>query len=676
MNAPRRADVRFIVSSLSPGQVRSTVHLVEKPPLEDYNPHLERHVDHPTNNCETLLHMLKGSLGTGILAMPNAFLHSGYVLGTVGTLAIGLICTYCIHMLCGYELCKRRRLPSLNFPNTTKVAMEEGPRLFRCCAPYSGHVVNVFLLIYQLGTCCVYVVFISTNIKEVCDVYLPPLDVRVFMVFLLLPLILINWIRNLKLLAPFSTAANIITFVGFGIILYYLVTQVETLADKEPLGELAHIPLFFGTVLFALEAIGVILPLENNMKTPGSFGGVFGVLNQAMITIILLYVGMGFLGYMTYGTATAGSITINLPKDQPLAQSVKLMLSVAIFVSHGLQCYIAVDIAWGQYLLPRLEKHRHRTFIENTETLIHLLKGSLGTGILAMPNAFLKAGLAVGTVGTILIGSLCIYCLHILVFISFVGEFCHCLQVGDKYYREMDVKIYMLILLGPLILINYIRNLKLLAPFSVFANIITFVGLGITMYYLFDGIPSPMERQLVGDVKDYPLFIGTTLFALEAVGVVHYTGFFNKCMSVVVFQIIALENNMKKPQDFGGYTGVLNKGMSVIVFLYVFVGFVGYLKYGENAMGSVTLNLPTDEILAQSVKIMFAVAIFITYALQCYVPVEIVWNTYLKERMAKRSETMQTLVEYLMRTAMVLGTCEYFYWCLLELGITHISVNA
>nr|CAD7265040.1 unnamed protein product [Timema shepardi] len=361
----------------------------------------------------------------------------------------------------------------------------------------------------------------------------------------------------------------------------------------------------------------------------------------------------------------------------------------------------------------------------NTETLIHLLKGSLGTGILAMPNAFLKAGLAVGTVGTILIGSLCIYCLHILVkrqydlckkmrvpmlsypktmeialqdgpgplrgaakysgtvvnaflilyqlgiccvYIVFVAT--NIKQVGDKYYREMDVKIYMLILLGPLILINYIRNLKLLAPFSVFANIITFVGLGITMYYLFDGIPSPMERQLVGDVKDYPLFIGTTLFALEAVGVIialennmkkpqdfgGYTGFFNKYMFVVVFQIIALENNMKKPQDFGGYTGVLNKGMSVIVFLYVFVGFVGYLKYGEDAMGSVTLNLPTDEILAQSVKIMFAVAIFITYALQCYVPVEIVWNTYLKERMAKRSETMQTLVEYLMRTAMVLGT--------------------
>ncbi|PSN54888.1 Proton-coupled amino acid transporter-like protein [Blattella germanica] len=133
-------------------------------------------------------------------------------------------------------------------------------------------------------------------------------------------------------------------------------------------------------------------------------------------------------------------------------------------------------------------------------------------------------------------------------------------------------------LLLPLILLNWVRNLKLLAPFSTFANIVTFVGLGITMYYVFDGIPSPAERDMVGHVFDFPLFIGTTLFALEAVGV-----------------IIALEYNMKNPNDFGGYFGVFNRGMSIIVFLYVFVGFVGYVKYGDAAAGSITLNLPTDE---------------------------------------------------------------------------------
>ena len=59
-----------------------------------------------------------------------------------------------------------------------------------------------------------------------------------------------------------------------------------------------------------------ILPLENNMKTPKSFGGKFGVLNFSMLLIIVMYVGMGFLGYMKYGSEALGSITLNLPTDE------------------------------------------------------------------------------------------------------------------------------------------------------------------------------------------------------------------------------------------------------------------------------------------------------------------------------------------------------------------------
>lgn len=59
------------------------------------------------------------------------------------------------------------------------------------------------------------------------------------------------------------------------------------------------------------------MPLENEMKTPKSFGGTFGVLNTAMALIIVLYVGMGFLGYLAYGEDSKGSITLNLPLEEP-----------------------------------------------------------------------------------------------------------------------------------------------------------------------------------------------------------------------------------------------------------------------------------------------------------------------------------------------------------------------
>lgn len=58
------------------------------------------------------------------------------------------------------------------------------------------------------------------------------------------------------------------------------------------------------------------MPLENEMRTPKSFGGNFGVLNRSMVLIIFLYVGMGLFGYLKYGPEIKGSITLNLPQDE------------------------------------------------------------------------------------------------------------------------------------------------------------------------------------------------------------------------------------------------------------------------------------------------------------------------------------------------------------------------
>lgn len=57
-----------------------------------------------------------------------------------------------------------------------------------------------------------------------------------------------------------------------------------------------------------------------------------------------------------------------------------------------------------------------------------------------------------------------------------------------------------------------------------------------------------------------------------------------------------VENSMKNPQHFLGCPGVLNCAMSVVVILYAVIGFFGYLKYGDATEGSVTLNLPVDEV--------------------------------------------------------------------------------
>lgn len=47
----------------------------------------------------SLLHLLKSSLGTGILAMPMAFKNSGLLFGGIGTLVVGFLCTHAVHIL-------------------------------------------------------------------------------------------------------------------------------------------------------------------------------------------------------------------------------------------------------------------------------------------------------------------------------------------------------------------------------------------------------------------------------------------------------------------------------------------------------------------------------------------------------------------------------------------------
>lgn len=66
-------------------------------------------------------------------------------------------------------------------------------------------------------------------------------------------------------------------------------------------------------------------------------------------------------------------------------------------------------------------------------------------------------------------------------------------------------------------------------------------------------------------------------------------------MKVMKLQVLPLQNEMKKPKKFTATAGVLNIGMSMVTVLFTTIGFLGYLKYGDNVKGSVTLNLPQGD---------------------------------------------------------------------------------
>lgn len=138
------------------------------------------------------------------------------------------------------------------------------------------------------------------------------------MCIVLVPLVISCQLRELKYLVPFSFLANIFMVISFSITLYYMFRDMDVskAEDRDMVAPYMHWPLFFSTVIFAMEGIGVVMPVENSMKNPEHFLGCPGVLNCAMGTVVVLYATMGFFGYLVYGNETSGSITFNLPVEE------------------------------------------------------------------------------------------------------------------------------------------------------------------------------------------------------------------------------------------------------------------------------------------------------------------------------------------------------------------------
>lgn len=111
-----------------------------------------------------------------------------------------------------------------------------------------------------------------------------------------------------------------------------------------------------------------------------------------------------------------------------------------------------------------------------------------------------------------LIGCCCVY-------IVFVGE--NIEPVIEKYAgNDWDLRVYMAMLLPPLLIFSFVKNLKYLAPFSMVANILIAVGIGITFYYIFRDTSEFKSVPAMSEFGRLPLFFGTAIFALEGVGVV------------------------------------------------------------------------------------------------------------------------------------------------------------
>ncbi|KAL0839291.1 hypothetical protein ABMA28_016041 [Loxostege sticticalis] len=327
---------------------QSSLSISSKVDEKPYNPFENRNLEHPNSTIGSILHLLKACLGSGILAMPAAFKNAGLVAGTIGTLLAGLICTHTVAILVrtSQEVCVDAKKPSMSFADTCGAAFTYGPKRVQGWGNTVKTIVDYSMTLAYIGVLCVYVVFIGSSFKEVLDVFYPnfEMSIQVYCALTLIPLVLICQIRNLKHLVPCSALANFLILVVFAITLYYVFKDLPPAKDRVMVASITQWPLFLSTVVFAMEGIGVVMPVENEMANPRRFLSCPGVLNVAMVIVISLYGVVGFFGYVQFGDAVKGSITLNLPESDIIAQSAKLLMGIVIYLTYALQFYVPMEM--------------------------------------------------------------------------------------------------------------------------------------------------------------------------------------------------------------------------------------------------------------------------------------------------------------------------------------------
>ncbi|XP_041448943.1 glutamate transporter polyphemus isoform X2 [Drosophila obscura] len=209
-------------------------------------------------------------------------------------------------------------------------------------------------------------------------------------------------------------------------------------------------------------------------------------------------------------------------------------------------------------------------------------------------------------------------------------------EIGDYYGGKYNERYYVLgacLLLLPLFMI---RRLKYLVPLNLVSNFLLYGGFAFIMYYLFSGLPSPHERLLSTCPSEWLVFFGIASFSLTAVG-----------------SMLVVEANMAHPQSYLGMFGVLNVSVFFILLSNIFFGIMGYWRFGEIVEASITLNIPQNEILSQLIKVFIATGIFLSYPLNGFVVITVIFSDYSE---ATEKGKYHTLLEYVVRISFLLLT--------------------
>ncbi|KAI9274370.1 transmembrane amino acid transporter protein-domain-containing protein [Phascolomyces articulosus] len=300
------------------------------------------------------------------------------------------------------------------------------------------------------------------------------------------------------------------------------------------------------------------------------------------------------------------------------------------------------------------EKSVHEIQIEHvpegtasaTKALFVLLKAFVGTGVIFLPNSFKNGGLGLsiglmfilaiiclyafqllvwvhaqvggsyGEMGRRLFGRVCFYFVQFFLVISqmgfvasylmFISQNINMIAEAFSYCNPpIESKYWIWVAVAFIIPLCWVRKLARLSWAAIIADIFILFGIVCCLYYTGDEI----QRNGVGpniqsiNQRDFGLMIGTAVFSFEGIGMV-----------------VSVIESMKHPEKF---PKVLNIGMVIITVIFVLIGTIGYVAYGENIEASIVSNFRTEP-LSITVQLLYSIAMILTSPIMLWPPLTII----------------------------------------------------
>lgn len=327
-------------------------------------------------------------IGAGILGLPYAFREAGLIEGIVTMSVVGVVSVKAMLLLID---CKDHMLLSQSLASLTSNA-KEGDRKKevgngsfidygdvgeRALGKIGKVVVEIMIVVSQIGFCCAYLIFVSENLHSI----LPLCPKIVYLFTLLVPLVFLSNLRSLNNLAPFSLAADFANIFAYGIVFYFDMDHFHLLHFHITNFSIEGFPFFLGIAIYCFEGAGLIMSLEASTakEIRSSFRSIFKL---AIFSTTVLYLLFGICGYLSFGPETNSIITLNLPLGL-FPFIVKGCLCFSLFFTYPIMLFPVTNIL-ERLLCSRTEKNGKDYFLGVVlRTSLVVVTGLI---VLAIPN--------------------------------------------------------------------------------------------------------------------------------------------------------------------------------------------------------------------------------------------------------------------------------------------------